>query len=168
MCDNTYQENLESIIANGLLPGGGGTTDAVHCQLSAFHICDNRLQESSRGSTTAAVIHFNIQKTKPLVNICASGVIATRQRLPGPFIERIWVKREVPVRIRDGRMIMTRRWITYADRRAIDLRVTGWIGARKSGYSDEFKEAVKRLNKHWRSMAFEDAFKQNGATPRFL
>ena len=140
---NTYEENLESIITNGLLPGGGGITDAVHSQLSAFHIGDNRLQESSRGSTTTAVIHFNIQKTRPLVKICASGIIATRTRLLGSFIERIWVKREVPIRIRDGRMIMTRRWITYADRRAIDLRITGWIGARKSGYSDEFKEAIK-------------------------
>ena len=75
-------------------------------------------------------------------------------------MHRIWVKREVPIRIRDGRMIMARRWITYADRRAIDLRITGWIGARKSGYSDEFKEAIKRLNKYSRFLAFEDAFEQ--------
>ena len=39
---NTYEENLESIISNGLLPGGGGITHAVHSQLSAFHIGDNR------------------------------------------------------------------------------------------------------------------------------
>ena len=154
---NTYEENLESIIVNGLLAGGGGIADAVHSQLSAFHIGDNRLQESSRGSTTTAAIHSSI--SKPLVNICASGVIAKRKRLPGSFIERIWVKREVPVRIRDGRTVMTRRWITHVDRRAADLRITGWIGARKSGYSDEFKAAIKRLNKHSRSMAFEDAFK---------
>ena len=62
---NTYEENLESIIVNGLLPGGGGITDAVHSQLSAVRMGDNRLQESSRGSTTTAVIHFSILKTKP-------------------------------------------------------------------------------------------------------
>ena len=164
---NTYEENLESIITNGLLLGGGGITHALHSQLSAFHIGDNRLQESSRGSTTTAVIHFNIEKTKPLLNVCASGVLATRQCLPGSFIERIWVKREVPIRIRDGRMVMSRRWITYADVRAVDLRIAGWIGARKSGYSDEFKDAIKRLNKHSRSLAFEDVFKQTALSRGF-
>ena len=33
---NMYEENLESIITNGLLPGGGGTSHVVHSQLSAF------------------------------------------------------------------------------------------------------------------------------------
>ena len=106
---NTYADNLESIITNGLLPGGGGITHAVHSQLSAFHIGDSRLQESSHGSTTTAVIHFNVEKTKPLLNVCASGVLATRHRLPGGYIDRIWVKREVPIRITDGRVVMSRR-----------------------------------------------------------
>ena len=48
---HTYEEKLESIIVNGLLPGRGGITDAVHSQLSAFRIGDNRLQESSRGDS---------------------------------------------------------------------------------------------------------------------
>ena len=157
---NTYEEIIESIITNGLLPGGGGITHAVHSQLSEFHIGDSRLQESSRGSTTTAAIHFNVEKTTPLLNVCASGVLATRHCLPGGYIDRSWAKREVPIRIRDGRMVVTRRWITYADTRAVDLRITGWIGARKSGYSDEFKDAIKRLNKHSRSLAFEDVFKQ--------
>ena len=66
---NTYEENLELIITNGLLPGGGVISEAVHSQLSAFHINDERLQESSRGSSTNAVVHFN-ERTKPLLNIC--------------------------------------------------------------------------------------------------
>ena len=80
----------------------------------------------------------------------------------------IWVKREVPIRIRDGRMVKTRRWITFVDVRAVDLRITGWIGARKSGYSDEFKDAIKGLNTHSRSMSFEDAFKQMALSRGFL
>ena len=123
-----------------------------------FTLATTARQESSRGSTTSAVIHYSIEKTKPLVNNCASGVIATRKRWPGSFIYRIWVKREVPVRIRDGSTIMSRRWITYADRRAETFRITGWVGADKSGYSDDFKAAIKKLNKHSKSMAFEDTF----------
>ena len=55
---------------------------------------------------------------------------------------------------------MSRRWVTYADARAEKVRITGWIGVQKSGYSDEFKEAIKKLNRHSRTMAFEDVFKE--------
>ena len=51
-------------IINGILPGGGGITDAAHSQLSALQFDDERLQESSRGSTTDAVVHYNIKKMK--------------------------------------------------------------------------------------------------------
>ena len=159
---HTEVQNLQSIIINDLLPVGGGITDAVHSQGSAIHIGDERLQESSRGTTTTAAIHYIIEKTNPLVNMCASGVIATRKTLPDSFIERIWVKREVPAKIRDGRTITTRRCVTHADRRAGNLRITGWIGARQSGYSDENKAAIKWLNKHLCTLAFEDVFQGHG------
>ncbi|MFM7984241.1 MAG: hypothetical protein ACKPKO_33455, partial [Candidatus Fonsibacter sp.] len=47
---NTKMVNLPSILRRGLIPGGG-QTDAVHSQLSAFHILDDRIQESSRART---------------------------------------------------------------------------------------------------------------------
>ena len=142
-------------------------TSAVHSQLSAFHRHDQRVQASSGAGKSDVVIIYNVGQTKPLPQISARGVLATRQCLPGGYIDRIWVKREVPIRIRDGRMVMSRRWITYADTRAVDLRITGWIGARKSGYSDEVKDAIKILNKHSRSLAFEDVFKQNALSRGF-
>ena len=96
------------------------------CQL--FHIGGERLQGSSRGTTTNAAVHVNIKKTNPLLRICASGVLATRQVLPGTLIDRIWVKLEAPIRLRHGKTIMSRRWVTYADRRVEKLRITGWVG----------------------------------------
>ena len=108
-----------------------GITDAACSQLSAFHIDGERLQESSRGSSTIVAVHFNVERTEPLLNVCASGVMATRNVLPGTLIDRIWVKREVPVRLWDGRTVMSRRWVTYAEARAEKLRITGFVGARK-------------------------------------
>ena len=130
----------------------------MHSQLSAFHIDDERLQEISRASSTSAVVHCDIERTKPLVNICMSGVIATRNTFPGSLIKRIWVRREVPIRLRDGGTVMSRRWVTYADVRAESFRITGWIGVQKSGYSDGFREAIKKLNRQSRTMAIEDVF----------
>ena len=52
---NTRISYLSSIITNGLAPGGDGITTAVHSQLSAFHMMDRRLQESSRASTWDAI-----------------------------------------------------------------------------------------------------------------
>ena len=54
---------------------------------------------------------------------------------------------------------MNRRWISYADRRVANLCIVGWIGARQSGYYNEFKAAIRRLNRHSRTVAFEDVFK---------
>ncbi|MFM7984253.1 MAG: hypothetical protein ACKPKO_33515, partial [Candidatus Fonsibacter sp.] len=76
---NTNISNLESILSNGLIPGGGGITEALHSQLSAFHMMDARLQESSRALTSDAIMFFNVANTKPLLNIAISGVIATRE-----------------------------------------------------------------------------------------
>ena len=61
---NTEIRHLNSIIKNGLAPGGDGITQAVHSQLSPFHLADERLQESSRASTTDAIILHNVKKTK--------------------------------------------------------------------------------------------------------
>ncbi|MFM7987677.1 MAG: hypothetical protein ACKPKO_51025, partial [Candidatus Fonsibacter sp.] len=63
---NTRMVNLPSILRNCLIPGGG-QTDAVHSQLSAFHLLDNRIQESSRARTTDAVIFFNVDAVKHLL-----------------------------------------------------------------------------------------------------
>ena len=67
---NTRISYLTSIITNGLAPGGDGITTAVHAQLSAFHMMDRRLQESSRACTSDAIILYNVSKTKPLLSVC--------------------------------------------------------------------------------------------------
>ena len=92
------------------------------------------------------------------MNICACGVIATRKACLGTLIDIIWVKREVPIRLWNGKAVMGRRWVTYADSRPVKLRIAGWIGALKSGYSDEFTTAITELNRHSRTMAFEYVF----------
>ena len=85
-------------------------------------------------------------------------MLATRKRIPGHFIERIWVKRLLPTRRRNGKVALISRWVTFADRRAATTRVTGWFGTKKSGFSGVFKEAIRKLNRNRRSIAFEDAF----------
>jgi hypothetical protein len=78
---------LEVIILNGLAPGGDGITSAIHFQMSAFHLMDSRLQDSSRASTSDAIILYNVVNTKPLLNVTMSGVLVTRKRILGAFIE---------------------------------------------------------------------------------
>ena len=53
---NTQANNLESVILNGIVPGGDGTTKAGHSQLSAFHMTDDRVQGSSRASKSDVII----------------------------------------------------------------------------------------------------------------
>jgi hypothetical protein len=60
----------------------------------------------------------------------------------------------------DGKQVLRNRWVTFADSRAGMLRITGWTGAQKSGYSDVFKDAIRRLNKCPRSLTFEDVFNE--------
>ena len=62
IANNTQERHPHSSIVNGLMLGGGGITDAVHSQLSAFDIDDESLQESSRASSTSAVVLFDIEK----------------------------------------------------------------------------------------------------------
>ena len=62
MAHSTKVSYLSSIIINGLAPGGDGITISVHSQVCAFHMVDNRLQESSRASTSDAVILYNVEK----------------------------------------------------------------------------------------------------------
>ena len=157
---NTVITNLKSVLSNGLAPGGDGITKAVHSQLSAFHRHDTRAQESSKASSSDVVIIYSVGQTKPLLNVTVSGVLATRRRIPSTYIDSIWVYRDVPITLPDGRCILQKRWATIADRRAMTMRIAGWLGVLKSGYSDEFKEAMRKLNKHKGSMSCEDAFKQ--------
>ena len=82
---NTQISYLNSIIINGIAPGGDGITSAVHSQLFAFHMMDNRIQESRRASTSDAVILYNVEKTKPLLSVAMSGVLVTRRPIPGAF-----------------------------------------------------------------------------------
>ena len=103
--------------------------------MSAFHLDGEMLQESSRASTTDAIILYNVKKRKSLLSVTVSGVLATRQRTPSRLIDRIWIKREVPIKRRDGRTVLSRRWITFADRGAGKMRITGWFGVQKSGFS---------------------------------
>ena len=64
---------------------------------------DRRLQESSRASTSDAIILYNVSNTKPLLSVAMSGVLATRRRIPGAFIERIWIKRATPFTLHNGK-----------------------------------------------------------------
>ena len=57
---------------------------------------------------------------------------------------------------------MSRRWVTYADARVETFRIIGWIGLQKSGYSDVLTDAIRKLNKNSRTLAFEDVFKDMG------
>ena len=106
MAHNTIFSSLKSIFLNGLALGGDGMTSAVHSELSAFHRHDHRVQASSGAGKSDVVIVYNIGQTKPLLQIAASGVLATRKRIPSTFIERAWVQRDVPVILRDGRRLM--------------------------------------------------------------
>ena len=125
---NTVYSNLKFILLNGLAPGGDGITQTVHSQHSAFHLHDVRVQESSGAGRSDVVIIYNVGQTNPLLNVTVSGVLATRRRIPSTFIERIWVQRNVPVTLRDGRRIMQRRWVTFGDRRAMTTKITGLFG----------------------------------------
>jgi hypothetical protein len=106
---NTRISYLSSIITNGLAPGGDGTTTAVRSQLSAFHMMDRSLQESSRASTSDAIILYNVQRTKPLLSVAMRGVLATRRRILGAFIERIRIKRATPCILHYGKRVMCNR-----------------------------------------------------------
>ena len=131
---NAQSLHLESIIKNGLAPGGDGLAQVVHSQLSAFHLDYERLQESSRASSTDAIILCNVKRTKPLLSVTISGGgLATSQRIPSRFIDRIWIKREVPITMTGGRAVLSRRWITVVDRRAMQMRITGWFGVQNPG-----------------------------------
>jgi hypothetical protein len=67
----------------------------VHSQLSAFHMMDGRLRDSSCASMSGAIILFfyHVATTKPLLNVIMSGVHVTRIIILGALIKHIWVKR---------------------------------------------------------------------------
>ena len=77
---NTKISYLSSIITHGLALCGDGITSVVHSQLYAFHMMDNRLQDSSRASTLDAAILYNVEKTKPLLSVAMSVVLVTRRK----------------------------------------------------------------------------------------
>ena len=58
-----------------------------------------------------------------------SGVLATRNRIPGPYIERLWIKHDAPILLRDGQRIMKQKVGHLMTR-------TGWIGVQNPGHSD--------------------------------
>ncbi|MFM7981832.1 MAG: hypothetical protein ACKPKO_21190, partial [Candidatus Fonsibacter sp.] len=135
---NTRIENLASIIKTGLIPGGGETM-VVHSQVSAFHLMDSRLQESSRARTTDAIIFFNVDEVHDKLMVAMSGVLVTREVLPSTAIEKIWIRRSVPLVDNRGRRTNVRSWVTMLDRRVSGLRITGWMGVLHPGHSQIFK-----------------------------
>ena len=124
---------------------------------------DRRLQESSRASTSDALILYNVSKTKPLLSVAMSGVLATRRRIPGAFIERIWIKRATPFTLHNGKRVMRNRWITLIDSRSGSLPFTGWTGVQKSGYSDVFRDMMRRLRHSNGNITFADVLKDTAA-----
>ena len=73
---NTQITKLESVIKDGSAPGGDAMTNAVHSQLFAFHMHDDRVQESSRASALDATILSNATLTKAVT-------VGWRQRCVG-------------------------------------------------------------------------------------
>ncbi|MFM7979597.1 MAG: hypothetical protein ACKPKO_09810, partial [Candidatus Fonsibacter sp.] len=143
---NTRVENKPSIIKMGLIPGGGETM-VVHSQLSAFHLMDSRLQESSRARTTDAIIFFKVDEVRDKLMVAMSGVLVTREILPSAAIERIWIRRSVPLVDNKGRRTNVRSWVTMADRRVSGLRITGWLGVSHPVHSQIFKDIIMELEK---------------------
>ena len=84
---NTLTANLTSIIRHGVIPGGG-MNSAVYSQLSAFHMMDRRVQDSSRARTTDAIIFYNVEEVKKLLSVAMSGVLVTRQVIPSTMIKQ--------------------------------------------------------------------------------
>ena len=52
---------------------------------------DARDQESSRASTSDAIILYIVEFTKPLLHGTITGALATTHRILGAFIENIWL-----------------------------------------------------------------------------
>ena len=92
-----------------------------------------------------------------------SGVLVTRRRIPGAFIERIWIKRATPHTPYNGQRVMRNKWITLMDTRSDRLSFTGWTGVQKSGYSDVFKEMMRKLRHAGEALTFVDVFKESVA-----
>ena len=109
---------------------------------------DNRLQDSSRASTSDAVIMYNVQKTKPLLSVAMSGVLVTIHFVYNGTWKNITLRN---------------RWMTLMDTRSGTLSITGWMGVQKSGYSDVFKEMVRRLENTREQLACPDVFKDTAA-----
>ncbi|MFM7982588.1 MAG: hypothetical protein ACKPKO_25025, partial [Candidatus Fonsibacter sp.] len=86
---NTQIANVTSVIQRP----GGGMTSAVHSQLSAFHLMDKRVQDSSRARTPDAIIFYNVDEVKRLLSVSMSGVLVARQTIPSTMIEKIWIRR---------------------------------------------------------------------------
>ncbi|MFM7984592.1 MAG: hypothetical protein ACKPKO_35230, partial [Candidatus Fonsibacter sp.] len=143
---NTRIENRPSILKKGLIPGGGETT-AVHSQLSAFHIMESRLQESSRARATDAIIFFYVDGVRLKLMVAMSGVLVTRESLPSTTIDRIWIRRSVLLTDNRGQRTNIRSWVTMADRRVSGLRITGWLGVLHPSHSPIFKEIKMKLEK---------------------
>ncbi len=103
------------------------------------------------------------RKTKPLLSVAMSGVLATRRRIPGAFIEGIWIKRVTPFTLRNGKRVMRNRWITLLDSRSGNLPFTGWTGVQKSGYSDIFRDMMRKLRHANESITFGDVLNETAA-----
>ena len=91
------------------------------------------MHDSSRASSSDAIILFSAHHTKPLLKAAMSAVLATLEPIPGSFIDSLWVKRDVPFLFEDGRSVVQKRWVTYADGGAPGMKITGWISVWKSG-----------------------------------
>ncbi|MFM7983473.1 MAG: hypothetical protein ACKPKO_29525, partial [Candidatus Fonsibacter sp.] len=114
---NTQITNVTSINKRCLMPGGGGITSAVHSQLSAFHLMDDRLQDSSRARTSDAITFYKVEEVKKLLAVAMSGVLVTRKTLPSTMIEKIWIRRTVQLMDAQGKRAPIRVWVTMMDTR---------------------------------------------------
>ena len=54
---------------------------------------------------------------------------------------------------------MRNRWITLFDSRSGRLSFTGWTGVQKSGYSDVFKDMMRKLRHANETVTFADVLK---------
>jgi len=92
-----------------------------------------------------------------------SGVLAARRRIPGAFIERIWIRRITPFTLHNGKRVMRNRWITLLDSRSGIQSFIGWTGVQKSGYSDDFREMMRNLRHSHDYISVADVLKETAA-----
>jgi hypothetical protein len=126
-----------------------------------------RLQESSCASTSDVVIIYNVAQAKPLLSVAMSGVLVTRRRIPGAFIERIWIKRSTPFTLRSGKKSYAQQMDDSHGHEVWFFVHYGLDWGLKSVYSGICREIIRQLKHTSEQLTFADVFKDTVARNGF-